>query len=857
MANDEIANALSNWGNVSNSLAPSYGGAFESSVLDALSNKTQVQQVQPSSDNEISSARFESAYQGLYEGAKANEVAGINNAMLEAQSPEQRQIYNQNQIASLQKQNEYLSQAKDHENKYAEAVHLGLVGAIMGIFDKDYDADYQAIMANNARAGANTEAKIGQNQAQEQAINLLTANGVNPLTQGWTNEVDQWAQQYSQQLTAQKEANARKASGANDAYKAVTDRLNVLRQWQDTINDPTKQVFGEAQSTRDANVRLREADVSSENSIRDAEVKRETNQLNLMLEEGRNARLDKEIADNKAQRDYLYKALGQKTTEMFLTSYQKAEGNKLEWARLNVNKYTADKDLQKALINFAKSQNSLQTEQLKGKNKQTPNASTMITEERKRGENIVSINSALSSAPVMNVIAGGEFANNPDVITASQNLGDVQQAIKEIEYQKAQGLPVDEAKLTEMYAVADSLASTINSAKSNLVESQETEQGKAFTRSLLDNNGIPPASQLSNATGMVIAGGDTEQAFTDQEQGYLYNEVVRPEFQSYLNEYLLRETSETASKIKSMLAAHGLLDGGYLLSDSLGLGKVMLKDSEVNKEISKIFSSFLRERVALNPETLEEETTFVEDEKGYYMTNSLGQLVTTRRQADKDKDPTIVDLSHQRAFDSVAKQAFINVINELNLPENNRSLMGPTTTINPAEIDFSRPDVIVQVGNKLIANGWEPANIDNALDKFLQPQYWQQAYQQWGEASRGYTPFESAWNLIVDNRRFLGASLQSMFNNPTNSRLYNKLAGYISQGKHNARSPMGQVATLVGQSHRVDTKQKEVAAQQFGSWWDSNVGSKLTPAANQAYKNALTKVFWDKLVDYSNQGGNK
>lgn len=856
MANDEIANAVDAW-DATSVAAPSYQASLEDSIASVLADKTQVQQVKPSSANEISSAGFESAYKGLYEGAKANEVTGINNAMLEAQSPEQRQIYNQNQIASLQKQNEYLSQAKDHGRKYADAKHLGLIGAVMGIFDKDYDADYQAIMYDNAKANANIQAKIGQNQAQEQAVNLLTANGVNPLTQGWTNEVDQWAQQYSQQLATQKEANARKAAGANDAYKAVTDRLVALRQLQTEANEPRKQIMAEAQSKRDANVRLTEETGRNERSVRDAEVQRETNQLNLTLEEGRNARLDKEIADNEAQREYLYKALGQKTTEMFLTAYQKAEGNKLEWTRLNVAKYTADKDLQKALINYAKSRNSLQTEQLKGKNKQTPNASTMITEERKRGENIVSINSALSSAPVMNVIAGGEFANNPDVITASQQLSAIQQAIKEVEYQKAQGLPVDEAKLTEMYAVADSLASTINSAKSNLVESQETEQGKAFTRSLLDNNGIPPASQLSNATGMVIAGGDTEQAFTDQEQGYLYNEVVRPEFQSYLNEYLLRETSETASKIKSMLAAHGLLDGGYLLSDSLGLGKVMLKDSEVNKEISKIFARFLRERVALNPETLEEETTFVEDEKGYYMTNSLGQLITTRRQADKDNDPTIVDLSHQRAFDSVAKQAFMNVINELNMPENNRSLMGPTATINPAEIDFSRPDVIVQVGNKLIANGWEPAYIDNALDKFLQPQYWQQAYQQWGEASRGYTPFEAAWNLIVDNRRFLGASLQSMFNNPTNSRLYNKLASYISQGKNNARSPMGQVATLIGQSHRVDTKQKEVTAQQFGNWWDSNVGSKLPPAANPAYKSALTGVLWDKLVDYSNQGGNK
>lgn len=237
----------------------------------------------------------------FYKDAIGQYYGQYNRAMIETQSPEQRQIYNQNQIASLQKQNEYLSQATYHEQKYADAVHKGLFGAIMGIFDKDYDADYQAIMANNARARANTEAKIGQNQAQAQAVSLLTANGVNPLTQGWTNEVDQWAQQYSQQLTAQKEANARKAAGANDAYKAVTDRLNTLRQLQAEVNEPRKQIMAEAQYRREANVRLEEEKGRNERAVREAELQNKILEQRKVEEAGRNARLDKQLSNDKAQ----------------------------------------------------------------------------------------------------------------------------------------------------------------------------------------------------------------------------------------------------------------------------------------------------------------------------------------------------------------------------------------------------------------------------------------------------------------------------------------------------------------------------------------------------------------------------
>lgn len=824
MANDEIANAVGAW-DATSVAAPSYGASLEDSIASVLADKTQVQQVQPSSANEISSARFESAFQGLYEGAKANEAIGVNNAMLEAQSPEQRQIYNQNQIASLQKQNEYLSQAKDHENKYAEAVHLGLVGAIMGIFDKDYDADYQAIMANNARAGANTEAKIGQNQAQEQAINLLTANGVNPLTQGWTNEVDQWAQQYSQQLTAQKEANAKKASGANDAYKAVTDRLNVLRQLQDTANDPRKQILGEAQSEREANVRLKEADVRSENSIREAETQRETNQVNLEIEAHRDARLDKEIADNRAQREYLYKALGQKTAEMFLNDFSKAEGNKIEWARLNVAKYTADKDLQKSIINFAKSQNNLEAAQTKQKTNQTPSASTQITDNRKRAEDTNNAQKAAAIAPVVGTIWGGALANNRLVMNSVEQLPVTMKTIGEAINLQAQGEQIDETKLTTAFATLGLQANNINNAIDEFVESQPTQQTKSLARSMANNGGLLTESDRPNAEA-TLASNEFDQSFTDQAQGYLYNEIVAPQFIGYLNKRLTDQNDETARKIFDVLNKHGLVVGGYAIY-TLGLDKVMLDDAEVSKGINRIFTKFLREAVDK-----------VVTEKG-------------------TKAITIVDEAHQRAFNTVAEQAFMNVINELNMPENNRSMFGPDATIRLEEIDFNQDDVIGQIGNKLIANGWQPAEIDRALDKFLQPQYWQQAYQQYGEARRGYTVFEAAWNLVTDNHRFLGASLQSMFSNPNASDLHNKLAGQINQAKINARSPMSQIPTIIGQSHRVDTQQKEAAVQQIGNLWDSKIGSKLPPAENQAYKSALTRLLWDKLVDYSNQGGNK
>lgn len=824
MANDEIANAVGAW-DATSVAAPSYQASLEDSIASVLADKTQVQQVKPSNANEISSAGFESAYKGLYEGAKANEVTGINNAMLEAQSPEQRQIYNQNQIASLQKQNEYLSQAKDHENKYAEAVHLGLVGAIMGIFDKDYDADYQAIMANNARAGANTEAKIGQNQAQEQAISLLTANGVNPITKGWTSEVDQWAQQYSQQLTAQKEANARKAAGANDAYKAVTDRLVALRQMQTEANEPRKQIMAEAQSRRDAGVRLTEETGRNERSVRDAEVQRETNQLNLTLEEGRNARLKQEIADNKAQREYLYKALGQKTTEMFLNDFRKAEGNRIEWAKLEANRITSNQDLQKALINFAKSQNNLEAAQAKQKTNQTPSASTQITDNRKRAEDFNNYQKAAAIAPYVGTMFGGVFANNGLVMDSVESLPAMAAAIGEAMDLQSQSVPIDEPKLTTASATLGLQANNINNAVDEYVESQPTGQLKSLARSMANHGGLLTEADRSNAEA-TLAANELDQSFTDSAQGNFYNEVVATQFMSYLNNRLVDQNDETANKIFKVLDKYGLVQGGFII-DTLGLDKVMLDDAEVNKGINRIFTKFLREKI---------------------------EKVTTDKGT---KDITIVDQAHQIAFNSVAEQAFINVINELNLPENNRSLMGPTATISLTDIDFNQPNVIEQIGNKLIANGWQSADIDNALDKFLQPQYWQQAYQQYGEARRGYTVFEAAWNLVTDNYRFLGASLQQMFSNPNASELYNKLAGQISQAKNSARSPMGQVATLIGQSHRVDTKQKEVAAQEFGNWWDSNIGSKLAPAANRAYKSALTGVLWDKLVDFSKQGDNK
>lgn len=717
-----------------------YVRGAEAQLASLVADDTKPKQVEISTEGQIQSNAFEQATKQLYSNAKTQISKNTDAALVDAMSPS-----NLRRTAEITKQASEdtirnIDIAEDADSKLANSYKYPFfVSDLIGLFDSDYNKAYQINRYNAAMGNVNRAAQKANIQTQQQANDIMLANGLNPITKGWTDEVDQWAQQYSTQLANMKQANASAAAHVNDAYKAQTDRMEVLRKAIAQGQERSKLALATQQANIANNTELSKMESANLRKERDVQM-----QL-LTKAQGDFGQMEATKRQTMASQDNL---------RSFMADMYKADKNyqaAMLGAMNNIRTTTASNKRAEADVEVAKIGYEKQLKANEGKAIEA--SSKGQTGTKTTGAMLANITEANAMIPTVSTASGGSIMSNPVVQTAVQGLQAVNDALahngmtysSELDDWLPNGTPMSAEQKALLISQGNAYADTIKNSLADYSKSAATQElGKVREQQVKQRGHLLPKDTGLAMNGVVS--GLEYQIGSGTPLANIYNESFAPQFMDYCRSVFATESFKGFEAAKKYLESQEV-DFTYGSTISLDkVAKAMEANPEVKATMLKLINDFMNREVDINSYDVDQ---FGNIKLGVAK-DSSGKPVIVPKEKVYQSGSSIKSLANLSAISSFQSIQDARLVNRINTTYGGSPNFVP---INLDEVLSSEDGDLYTIASKMFSNGLSLDVIRQELTNAYSNNFMVASFQEWYDNQASMEDLEASFDLLCGNTK--------------------------------------------------------------------------------------------------------